>query len=307
MTQIRILFLLILLPCVGWSQSNFKISNDSILIGGQLLVQNEIPFSQGIMPEQLYAFMDSIEAGFQAPFEVVKSKDLDTITGPSGKKLVKEWQLTSFDTLGGLLLDTAKGFPALFITVVPFPTDTTNALVDIFEIYESPITWDEYLSKYWWLLVLFVIGILGMYLVLRIKRNKRDLDEEQEVIIDPFEEALERLETLKSRTVQNKAELKEFYSEVSYAIRDYLSKTENEPILEWGLTEIKAWAVKSKLDTGKRNTLIALLERGDLIKFARADAPGEMASEDLKESITLVRDYQAVLDKIKEKQENEQE
>ncbi|MFT5337751.1 MAG: hypothetical protein ACI9YL_001761, partial [Luteibaculaceae bacterium] len=243
----------------------------------------------------------------QDPFEVIKSKELDTITGPTGKKLVKEWQLTSFDTLGGLLLDTAKGFPALFITVVPFPTDTANALIDIFEIYELPITWDEYLSKYWWILVLFVIGILGMFLVLRIRRNKHNLEVQQEVIIDPFEEALERLETLKQRTVQNKAELKEFYSEVSYAIRDYLSKTENEPILEWGLTEIKAWAMNSKLDLGKRNTLIALLERGDLIKYARADAPGEMASEDLKESIKLVVDYQAVLDEIKEKQQNEQE
>jgi len=284
-----VLIVLLSLPAWVMGQSSFSLSNDSILIGDQLQLEHRVLTPKGSNIEPLIHFWDSVEQSVVTPFEVVKSPQFDTLPSDSGNWLRKQWFITSFDTLGGDLLDTAKGFPLIPIAVVPFPVDSTNALVDIFEIYDVPYTWDEYLKKYGWIGLLLLVGFLALYLVLKIKRGKRAMEDHVEVLPDPYEVVLGKLSALNAQGVSSKDELKGFYTEVSYALREYLDGIHAAPILEMDLSEIKKWTIQESLNAEAQ--LITLLERGDLIKFAKADAPGELAQEDLKIALDLVKTW----------------
>lgn len=186
-------------------------------------------------------------------------------------------------TKNGNLLDTNH----LVLEVVVPEIDSIEQLADA-DIYpnktidEEPAHWSDYLP---WLYLLPAIGLLYFLL---IKRKKQEIRPGAQPVVlipeKPWEKALRLLaEAEKTRETDSLA-ARDYYSRLSYILREYIEHQIHIPALELSSTEILDMAGKNALVAPRLlNSLRHILQETDHVKFAKA-------AENEDSTNTLVRE-----------------
>lgn len=168
--------------------------------------------------------------------------------------------------------DTLWSEPLSLNVVQPFEVDTTLAITDIKDIQDAPIWWWGIIR--WILLGLLLIGLgIGIYYLVRyIRKHKTGATEEEEQApLRPAEEvALEKLDEIKAEKIWQDGKVKEYHTELTDVIREYISRryevSSTEKTSDETLRELKP-LMKEQKDLFDR--LRKMLSLADLVKFAK--------------------------------------
>ncbi len=234
--------------------------------------------------------------------EIVDRTIADTTTLSDGRIQVNQYlTLTSFkDSLFYIAPqpfvsgeDTIWSEPLSLNVVQPFEVDTTLAITDIKDIQKAPIWWWGIIR--WILLALLIIGLgVGIYYLVRyIRKHKTGtVEEEKQEPLRPAEEvALEKLDEIKAEKIWQDGKVKEYHTELTDVIREYISRryevSSTEKTSDETLQELKP-LMKEQKDLFER--LRKMLSLADLVKFAKWTATPDENESALKTAYDFVKE-----------------
>lgn len=280
-------FALCFITLSSFSQVTSTIDSTSIRIGEQITYKIEIETDTTtavIFPEG-QTFL---------PLEMIESYKIDTTKHDARYSLIKKYGLTQFDS-GAYVIPRQKIIignkffftDSLKIEVKNVVIDTTKqGLYDI-----KPIIKVEKRIGDWWkylLLVLFLIALVAFLLYWFIWRKKPLTEEEEIALLPPYDRAKLALKKLDESGYLKNAEMKEYYSELTFIIRKYLDEKVYDRALESTTDELvnrlNLLKEGNQIELSKEDirNIETILKRADLVKFAKSAPDIALAEIDRK-------------------------
>lgn len=160
---------------------------------------------------------------------------------------------------------------AFLLEVNTVKVDTTQAIKDIKDPYELPMTFMEYVEKYW----MYGAGVLALalaiFLFLKFRKPKDESEfSVPEVVRPPHEIALQKLDHLKQEALWQAGDFKTYHIRLSDIIREYLEKRFEVSALESTTDDIQLILKRLDIDRQTKKEIIEALQISDLAKFAKA-------------------------------------
>lgn len=268
-----------------YAQVYSEVDTTSIKIGEEILykIQVETDTTDLIIFPEGQTFM---------PLEVIESYGVDTTFARDKIKLIKKYGLTQFDsgryTIPSqkiLIGDRVFNTDSVNVEVQPVLVDTTaQGLYDIKPIIEVNAP-----SSDWWLYLLTALALtaLAAFVIYWLVWRKKPLTEEEEIaLLPPYVRAKLALKKLDESQYLEREELKEYYSELTLAIRKYLDEQVYDHSLESTTDQLifRLQLLKEgnqiDLSPATIKNIESILRRADLVKFARSKPNLELARMD---------------------------
>lgn len=228
------------------------------------------------------------------PLEIIESYAIDTTKNAAKFNLIKKYGLTQFDS-GAYTIPRQKIIinnqtlftDSLKVFVNPVEVDTTQQ--GLYGI--KPIISVEKSSSNWWktlLIVLLAIALVAALLYWFVWRKKPLTEEEKIALLPPYDRAKLALKQLDEHRYLEEDAYKEYYSELTLAIRRYLDEKVYDHALESTTDELISRLrllkdgnqIDLSLETIKN--LESIFKRADLVKFAKSAPDKELAKFDRK-------------------------
>jgi len=285
-----IYFIFLILPNLLLSQKAI-LEKDNILIGDQIKLSLQIDKSKGT-DIQFPIFENNIIDGI----EIIEHFDIKEVD--EGKRLRQSYIITSFEDSLFLLkpfifkvdgkemktnplrLQVSNYKPdSAFVAKI----DTTQQIpiTDIKPIEDAPMTFKELFSRFWWIFLIVIIGIIAFFVYKYFKnkpKNEVPIFSKPKPKIPAHVIALQKLEELKKQEFHKK-DLKTFYTEMSNIVRMYIEDRFKIPALEQITSEIINGFNKTEFANNDMNSkLQELLSLSDMVKFAK-DKPDDYKNE----------------------------
>ena len=252
-----------------------RIDSSKILIGEQTKIHFEVTQDKKTKV-QFPILSDSIIKGV----DIVSVLKPDTTQLPNGKiKIKSDVVITSFDSASYYIpslkfvagKDTFDSNP-LSLKVYTLPVDTTKqAIYDIKPIYNAKINWQEVFTIV--LIILLVLGVLAVIFFYIKKRffTKKDLEGESTIpSLPPHELALKELDRIKNEKLWQQGRIKEYYTDISTVLRQYIEHRYQVAALEMTSEDIlDSMKLMEVTDKAVQNGLKQILHLSDLVKFAK--------------------------------------
>jgi len=223
--------------------------------------------------------------------EVIDSAKTDTLKN----SLVKKYVLTGFDS-GSFYIPQQQIFvknqafltDSLLINVATIAIDTSKIKkFPIKSIKSEPYVLDDFKGYIW--IALVALLLLGLLVYFIFFRKKKEVEEEVVIpLIPAYEEAIEKLHQLDEKLLWQNNKVKEYYSELTEIVRNYIGRDIEIPTFEQTSNEIieliKAQNNKKKLGLSKETiaTINSLLKNADLVKFAKSKPLSHEIEDDRK-------------------------
>lgn len=226
------------------------------------------------------------------PLETVEASTIDTTKNKAKFKLSRIYKLTHFDS-GKYIIPKQK----IIIGNKPFFTDSLQVMVNAIavdttkqKLYDiKPIIEVEKSSSSWWKWLLIIPAILGLIAFLLywfIWRQKPLTEAEEIALLAPYDRAKLALNKLNQSNYLQRAQIKEYYSQLTDIIRRYLDEKVYDKALESTTFELinrlqllsDGNQIKLKKDTIEN--LQTILQRADLVKFAKSSPDIALAELD---------------------------
>jgi hypothetical protein len=168
--------------------------------------------------------------------------------------------------------------------------DTTQAIKPIIGPEKVPITFRE-MIPYILAGLLVVIIITGIVWYLRKRRkNQPVLQFIPKVTIPPHEMALQRLEALRGKKLWQSGKIKEYYTELTDIVRSYIETRYKVPALEQTSSEIiDSLSVSADFPGSLKPGLQIVLERADMVKFAKALPVATENERSMQEAVSFIK------------------
>lgn len=200
----------------------------------------------------------------------------------NGVVALKQWEdtvkriqyttLTSFDEGNHSIMFGAEDSLVLAVNDVE-GVDTVNVQIkDIAPIIKVNYTFWEIFR--WILLGLAVAALIVgiIYIVKRVKAHKPIIELHPEPVIPPDEKALKALETLRRKELWQTGKVKEYYTELTDIVRNYLEEA-------WGINStdmtsdetLDAYHDSRAYDESCETKLRQMLRTADMVKFAKGE------------------------------------
>ena len=275
------------------SQSvNAYVESDSILIG------KELNYTIDVNAEKVENIIFPDSTSF-VPFELISETKVDTIKQDDGFRFSKKYGITSFDE-GDFIIPKIK----IQIGDKLFSTDSKKITVNLVEVdstkqglYDIKPAFDKFSSieilklslKNNYPIILFMI-----FLVLTLFYFRSKIIEFFNPLLNikptlrPIELIKKRLSDLEKINIDTAAEIKFFYSELTFALRSFFEKEVYDKALESttielilklnNLSEIKSFAITKN----SINRIEDIFKRADLVKFAKYLPEKSVIKKDLK-------------------------
>lgn len=258
-----------------------NLDTTSIKIGEQIRYR----ISVETKTEDLVIFPE--EETFQ-PLELVESFPIDTLPSADGQSLLREYALTQFDS-GTYIIPrqlvqiNEQSFytDSLQVEVADVIVDTTKQKLYPIKPYIEAPSDRSFPNWGWWLLLLILLAGIAYFFYHQRKKKK-----EAEAKLPPYEQALSDLQELdKSRLLDNR-EIKEYYSRLTYAVRQYLDGEVYDRSMESTTAELlqqielERQSGHLQVDDTTVSKLKEILTRADLAKFANQRPDVITARED---------------------------
>lgn len=225
------------------------------------------------------------------PLEVIYSYPTDTILKNDRYELVKKYGLTQFDSgrytipsIKVLINNKAYLSDSIQVEVANVVVDTLKQkMFDIKDIVPANESSD------WWKYVLFVLLVAGIaaFIYWYVKLRQKKVIEE-EIYKTPIEKATSLLNTLEKKELWQKGEIKEYYSQLTDIVRNYIEEAIEIPAMESTTSELieglQMASKKKKMKLSKEtfDNLLTVLKQADLVKFAKSKPMDFEITEDRK-------------------------
>ena len=286
----KIIYILFFLVTFGFAQNpvvNSQVETSSIRIGEQFQFKISVNGTENvILPKMVLKGL-----------EIIDSAKVDTINN----MLIQKYILTGFDS-GAFYIPQQQVFvrnktyftDSLLINVATVEIDTTKIKkYPIKSIKSEPYVFDDFKMYIYLLLAALAIIVFWIYyFVIR----KRKVQEEKPLykMLPPFEEAIYKLNELDSKLLWQNNHVKEYYSELTEIVRNYIEREMQVPALEKTTDEIiemlrdfqNANTINTSKETIKK--LKELLQEADLVKFAKSKPMSIEIEEDRKDAQEII-------------------
>lgn len=323
--EIRILCSLLMISgLLNAQEKSAKLSLDKseIKIGEQIEAKLQVVFPV----TESYSFAQILDT-LSGKIEVVDISPMDTSFIGSNlnfKTLTATLTLTSFDT--GYHAVPPIYFPGQFdsLSTDPFlihvldvevemPENSGNeepeiAIKDIKDIKDKDFSIWEWIkeNKYTLLLILLFIAAIWSYIKYihpRLKKKKISIIPAKR-IVPPFEIAIQRLNDLDNKKLWQTGKNKEYYSELSDIVREYIEEQFNLPALESTTSEIIDSLIRNSFNENVVNEIKELFELSDLAKFAKFQPLGNQNQQSMLIARSFVEKTKPVEQKTEEHKED---
>lgn len=256
-----------------------RFDTSAIQIGDQTTFSVLVEFKSGdsiVAPILADTLTKSIEIVEQLKTDTTYSDDLTRTL------LTFNYLTTSFDSgyhvvppinyqING---QTVSSNPTL-LEVQNTPVQVDAPLAPIYDPLEVHLTFWDYLVLYWPYLVGSLVFLIAAFVAYKYFKNK---PKQQEIIrVDPIpvsrpahEIALEQLRALEEEKLWQNSRTKQYYSELSIILREYLQNRYQINALELTTHEIETQFQTIELEHDVQLKLFPLLRLADLVKFAKA-------------------------------------
>lgn len=258
------------------------IDTNKILIGEQTQIHLQLT-----APKNLAVQWPLIQDTLSKNVEVISLSDIDTLTLDE-KGLIKLNQtitVSSFDS-GYFVIppfnfiyastnDTSNAFyeivesNALLLEVHNIKVDLKKEIKDIKPIIEEPWTFMEILPYLLIVLGVIILAALAIYIYKRKKQNKPIFSLPQKPKLPAHIIAIEKLDLLKDKKLWQSGAIKEFYSELTDIMREYMEGNMHFGAMEMISDDILAELRHRKIDELLLNETQSVLQTADLVKFAK--------------------------------------
>ncbi|MEO8933304.1 MAG: hypothetical protein ABI295_03270 [Xanthomarina sp.] len=286
----------IIFSSVSFSQEiSSSIDSTSIKIGEQILynLKVEVDASDLVVFPEGQTFM---------PLEMIESFDVDTTKKDNRFLLIKKYGLTQFDS-GKYTIPRQK----VLIGDKSFYTDSLKVIVHTIEVDSTkqalydikPFIEVEKTAGDWWktlLLIAALLMVVGALLYWFLWRKKPLSEEETIALLPPYERAKLALKKLDESNYLENSEIKEYYSDLTFAIRRYLDEKVYDRALESTTDELisrlNLLKEGNQIDLSQETlkNLESIFKRADLVKFAKSAPDIELAKLD-RNTIDLEIDH----------------
>ncbi|MES2573401.1 MAG: hypothetical protein V4572_00530 [Bacteroidota bacterium] len=224
--------------------------------------------------------------------EVIQSYPIDTILKNDRYELIKKYGLTQFDSgrytipsVNILINNKAYLSDSIKVEVANVQVDTLKQkMYDIKDIVQVENTIGD-----WWKYLLGLVLLAGLgTLVYWYFKKRKNLKAEEEVYKTPIEKATSLLNNLESKELWQHGEVKEYYSELTNIVRNYIEEAIEIPAMESTTAELieglKDASLKKKMKLSKDtlDNLLEVLKQADLVKFAKSKPLDFEITEDRK-------------------------
>lgn len=211
--------------------------------------------------------------------EVLGSTDADTTLIDNGMMTVsKTFTITSFDeklyAIPGMKVSVdGKAYTAnqLALKVIPVEVDTLH--LDKFfppkDVQDNPFDWSEWSGVFWMSAIVLLLCMLCCYLAVCLKQNKPVIVRIRVIKkVLPHQKALTVIEKLRKEKLNSSENQKEYYTQLTDALRQYIKERFGFNAMEMTSSEI----LDRLHETGDQKMLDELKElfyTADLVKFAK--------------------------------------
>ena len=198
----------------------------------------------------------------------------------SGSQWMRRFTLIAFDSasleLPPLQVRLASGSPLetnkLKLTV--FPTPGGREITDmakIRDIRREAGSWLDYWP--WGAGILLLLSLTGWWFW---KKSRKPLplqspNQDNTPPVSASEKALQQLDELQQKRLWKQEQTKEHYAAFSLILREYLESRYGIAALESTTSEIQMMLVSTDLPTSSRDLLEDILQKTDLVKYARSE------------------------------------
>lgn len=246
------------------------------------------------------------ESKFFGALEVLESYKVDTVKKGDRYELIKKYGLTQFDSgkytiprIPIIINGKTVYSDSLAIEISDVKVDTLKQkMYDIKDIatVKSPI-------GNWWIYVLVVIGLIGLgFLIFYLLKNRKPKAKAEVIVYKtPIEKATTLLQQLESKELWQKGAVKDYYSELTDIVRNYIEEEIKIPAMESTTSELieglrkAAKQKKLKLSNDTVENLEKVLQQADLVKFAKVTPMDYEIGEDKKRiSNTIVTIHKSI-------------
>lgn len=226
--------------------------------------------------------------------EVTGQKTWDTLQQSSDVVIQKAYTVTSFDSgdyvIPSLVVrfEQGQGTPTeITTTELPFKVQNPPVanLGPIRDIVKESLKWEDFMP--------FIIG--GILFLLVIYGISRWLNREKKVAPPPpvpeiplSEQALQQLEALRQKQLWQNGHIKEYETELTFIIRNFLKQQYEVPALEATTGELIQLLQDKNFDPAKLAQLRSVLEIADLVKFAKVVPENNLYDQALETAKAMV-------------------
>jgi LPXTG-motif cell wall-anchored protein len=271
-----------------------ELDSSRIMIGDQVRLQLTVTHKPAVKVQKIdWTVLDE-----QDKIEVVAQGRLDTVSTSGDIILTQELILTSFDSgyhyippipvsyIAGDQSGTVQtGRLALEVSTFPIKSDTAG-LAPIKTIIGEPLRIQDLLP---FLLLIVGVALLGMVVGYFLRRRrKKEAPPEPEVMRPAHEIAMKQLSELRDRKLWQQGAVKEYHSELTHIVREYLENRFEVRALE-STTEETMTQLGDAVESTWREKLRELLQTADLVKFAKATPPATFHDDMLERAEAFVR------------------
>jgi preprotein translocase subunit YajC len=286
------------------TKATARIDSTNILLGDQIKYFLEIEY-----PKNATVEFPQIADSLESLIEVLGKSKIDTVDleNKTFQKQIRSYTITSFDS--GSYRIAPRWFKisingktdsvptnGVTLNVQTMAIDTTKGLTDIKTPYSAPLTLKEVTPYILGVILIAAIIFLILYSIKRRKKNKPFFALPVKPKEPPHIVALRELDRIKSEKIWQKEKTKQYYSEVTDVLRNYIEDRFELRAMEQTTDEILD-GFKSRKDLLSEKSftnLSQILSVADLVKFAKYKT---LPDDD---NLTLVNSYFFVNDTKRE-------
>ncbi|AVM51883.1 hypothetical protein JN06_00961 [Bacteroides zoogleoformans] len=279
----RYLFLIIMLGALTGRVSAQSVTVDAtidslqILIGEQAKIKLQVALDadkRAIFP----VYTDTLVKGVEI-VEVAKP-DTQLLNGGKRALITQEYTVTSFDSAlyylppMEVMVDNKKyASKALALKVysvdVPLDPENPEQFFGPKTVMQAPFVWEDWYGFIVCAVLVIPLCVLFVYLLKRFFDNKPIIRKiKVEPKLPPHQLAIREMERIKNEKVWQKGEPKEYYTELTDALRSYIQNRFGFNALEMTSSEIIGKLLEIK-DKEAILDLRELFQTADLVKFAK--------------------------------------
>lgn len=275
----------LLIGCYGENMAQAtattKLDSSAILVGDQFDFELILELNEGSILEPIdFGVLENAEG-----VEIIETSNLDTIKSDGSILLMQRLILTSFDsgqhTIPSIPIEYQEDGQLKYmetngltfsVRMIPVSAEDPE-LSPIKDILKESISWLDILSYFLAFVGLLALGLIGYYFI-----NRKNVVENVRAtpMVPAHQIALDKLKMLQQAKLWQQGRIKEFQSELTFIVREYLENRFKIGALE-STTEETLQMVKqiSEIDSAWNGRLRDMFYIADMVKFAKANPPAD--------------------------------
>lgn len=264
-------------------------------------------FTQDALSEQIDIIKrGNVERSADADSNVIVQQQLTLMTFDTGQIQLPAVGLTYAQSFDDPMRLQAFTEPIdLYVTTIV--VDTLQPYKPIVEPIAAPIRMKEVFP---WILLALLAILLGLGIWLFLKRRKRKVDAEGNVVkgpvIPPYTKAIGDLENLKQQKLWQSGKVKEYFSSLTDIAREYIEGQFGVNAVEMTTDDILEEIKPLRFSSEAFNKLKDTMEVADLVKFAKYSASNLESDIAINNMTDFVNESYAHYQDMKAKEELQQ-